>query len=103
MGLNTALFNTLLSGSLMLAKKTIKVKILELREGKRRLLEEEYENYQRYLRGDKSGKLYSATRQQAERLLMRLRGQNGGKVDPQKTIHWYCGTTSTTFIRRIQS
>lgn len=62
----------------MKATKTIKAKILELREGKKQLLDEEYQNYQRYLRGDKSVKLYSATRQQAERFLRRLRKQNGG-------------------------
>jgi len=33
----------------MLAKKTIKARILELRRGKRALLEQEYSNYQRYL------------------------------------------------------
>jgi transposase len=68
----------------MLAKKTIKAKILELREGKRRLLEEEYQNYQRYLRGDRGVRLYSATRQQADRFLARLKKQNGGKVDPMR-------------------
>jgi putative transposase len=82
MRLNTTLSNNLLSGSLMLAKKTIKAKILELRERKKQLLEEEYQNYQRYLRGDKDNiKLYSATKQQADRFIMRLRKQNGGLLD----------------------
>lgn len=40
--------------SLMKAKKTIKAKILELRKGKEELLRREYENWQRYLHGDKS-------------------------------------------------
>jgi len=57
------------------AKKTIKAKILELRKGKEELLKQEYENFQRYLHGDKSVSLYSATRQQAERLLRRLKGK----------------------------
>jgi Lhr-like helicase len=57
----------------MKAKKTVKAKVLELRKVKEELLRREYENWQRYLRGDKSVKLYSATRQQAERLLRRLR------------------------------
>jgi len=35
---------------------------------RKRLLKREYENFQRYLHGDKSVPLYSATRQQAERL-----------------------------------
>jgi len=48
----------------MLAKKTVKAKILESRKGKQELLEREYENFQRYLCGDKSVPLYSATRQQ---------------------------------------
>jgi putative transposase len=63
------------SESLMKVKKTIKAKILELRKGKEELLTREYENFQRYLHGDKSALLYSATRQQAERLLRRLKGK----------------------------
>jgi hypothetical protein len=55
MCLNTSLSDALLSGPLMLAKKTVKAKILELRKGKKQLLEEEYQNYQRYLRGDRDG------------------------------------------------
>jgi putative transposase len=68
------------SESLMKVKKTIKAKILELRKGKEELLTREYENFQRYLHGDKSALLYSATRQQAERLLRRLKG----KLKPNK-------------------
>ncbi|MEM1995392.1 MAG: transposase [Nitrososphaerales archaeon] len=68
-----------MSESLMKAKKTIKAKILELRKGKEELLRREYENWQRYLRGDKSVPLYSATKQQADRLLKRL-----GNVKPNK-------------------
>jgi len=64
----------------MKARKTIKAEILELRKGKEELLKREYENFQRYLRGDKSVLLYSATRQQAERLLRRLKG----KLKPNK-------------------
>jgi len=63
------------SESLVKAKKTIKAKILELRRGKEELLRREYENFQRYLRGDRSVPLYSATKQQAERLLRRLEGK----------------------------
>ena len=59
----------------MKAKKTIKAKILELRKRKEELLKREYENWQRYLRGDKTAPLYSATRQQAEKLLRRLKGK----------------------------
>lgn len=46
----------------MRARKTIKGKILELRKGKEELLRREYENFQRYLRGDRSAPLYSATK-----------------------------------------
>jgi len=59
----------------MKVKKTIKAKILELRKGKEELLKREYENWQRYLRGDKTVPLYSATKQQADRLLKRLKGR----------------------------
>lgn len=66
----------------MKAKKTIKAKILELRKGKEELLKREYENWQRYLKGDRSAQLYSATRQQAERLLRRLKGKLKPKEYP---------------------
>jgi len=62
------------------ARKTIKAKIIELRKGKEELLKREYENWQRYLRGDRSAQLYSATKQQAERLLKRL----GNRFNPNK-------------------
>ncbi|MBC7113139.1 MAG: IS200/IS605 family element transposase accessory protein TnpB [Candidatus Methanomethyliales bacterium] len=65
--------------SLMKAK-TIKAKVLELRKGKEELLRREYENWQNYLRGDKTAQLFSATKQQAERLLGRLKG----KLKPNK-------------------
>jgi len=66
----------------MLAKKTIKAKILELRKDKEELLKREYENFQRYLHGDKSVPLYSATKQQAERLLRRIKKPKKGKEYP---------------------
>ncbi len=68
------------SESLMKAEKTIKAKILELRKGKEELLRQEYESFQRYMRGEKATPLYSATKQQADRLLKRLKG----KVKPNK-------------------
>jgi hypothetical protein len=64
----------------MKARKTIKAKILELRKGKEELLRREYENFQRYLRGDRSAPLYSTTKQQADNLLRRLKG----KLKPNK-------------------
>jgi len=56
----------------MKVRKTIKAKILGLRKGKEELLRKEYENFQRYIHGDRSVSLYSATKQQAERLLKRI-------------------------------
>jgi len=70
------------SESLMKARKTIKAKILELRKGKEELLKREYENFQRYLHGDKSVPLYSATRQQADILLKRIDKPKEGKEYP---------------------
>ncbi|MBS7627828.1 transposase [Candidatus Bathyarchaeota archaeon] len=66
----------------MKAEKIIKAKILELRRGKEELLRREYENWQRYLKGDKSVQLYSATRQQAERFLKRVGKLKEGKEYP---------------------
>lgn len=66
----------------MKAKKTVKAKILELRKGKEEILKREYENFQRYLHGDKSVRLYSATRQQADRLLRRIGKPKEGKKYP---------------------
>jgi len=66
----------------MLAKRTIKAKVLELRKGKAELLLREYLNFQRYLHGDESVLLYSATRQQAERLLKRIDKPKEGKEYP---------------------
>ncbi|MEM3659454.1 MAG: hypothetical protein QXU11_03460 [Thermoproteota archaeon] len=58
-----------------LAKKTIKAKILELSGKEEGFLRHEYENFQRYLRGEKTVPLYAATKQTAEILLMRINGR----------------------------
>lgn len=64
----------------MLVRKVIKAKILdETNKGKLEALEREYANFQEALRGE-DVKLYSATKQQAERLLRKIRKQNGGKI-----------------------
>jgi Fic family protein len=63
----------------MKVRKTIRAKILELRKGKEELLKREYENFQRYLHGDKSVPLYSATKQQADRFLKRIGKPKEGK------------------------
>lgn len=66
----------------MLAKRTVTCKVLELRKGKQELLLREYTNFQRFLNGDKTVLLYSATRQQAERLLKRIEKTKDGKEYP---------------------
>ena len=58
----------------MKAIQTVKAKIL-LRKGKQELLRQKYQNWQRYLSGDRSVQLYSATEQQADRFLRRLKGR----------------------------
>jgi putative transposase len=64
----------------MLVRKVIKSKIIdETNNGKLKALEREYANFQKALRGE-NVKLYSATKQQAERLLRKIRKQNGGKI-----------------------
>jgi len=66
------------------ATKTIKAKVLSclLTKRKLNLIEGEYENYQRYLHGDRAAKLYSATRQQAERRQRRLSEDHNGRDYP---------------------
>jgi IS605 OrfB family transposase len=62
------------SGSLLKVKKTIKAKILEnIHPSKLALLSREYYAFQSYIRGNKSVNLYSATKQQAERFLKRIK------------------------------
>jgi len=64
----------------MLIRKVIKAKIIdEANTGKLEALEREYANFQKALRRENT-KLYSATKQQAERLLRKIRKQNGGKI-----------------------
>ncbi|HIQ12994.1 MAG TPA: transposase [Thermoprotei archaeon] len=64
----------------MLVRKVIKAKILdETNKRKLEVLEREYNNFQKALKGE-DVKLYSATKQQAERLLMKIKKQNGGKL-----------------------
>jgi len=64
----------------MLVRKVIRVRIMyETNKGKLEALEREYNDFQRALRGE-DVELYSATRQQAERLLKKIRRQNGGRL-----------------------
>ncbi|MHA1238331.1 MAG: IS200/IS605 family accessory protein TnpB-related protein [Candidatus Odinarchaeia archaeon] len=64
----------------MLVRKVIKAKIMdEANNGKLEALEREYASFQKALRrGD--AKLYSATKQQAERLLRKIKKQNDGQL-----------------------
>ena len=63
----------------MLVRKVIKAKILdETNKEKLAILEREYANFQKALRGENAN-LYSATKQQAGRLLRKIKKQNGGK------------------------
>ncbi len=51
----------------MKIQKTIKCGIVGLTRIKEKLIREEYENLQKFLRGDRNVRLYSANRQQALR------------------------------------
>jgi len=57
----------------MMAQRTVKAKIFGLTRVKEALLREEYDNFQACLRFD--APLYSATKQQAQRLLRKLKGK----------------------------
>jgi len=56
----------------MKVKKTVKAKIVYLTKIKRQLLEEEYENLQRFLHGE-DVELYSANKQQAKRFYKKIK------------------------------
>lgn len=57
----------------MKVKRVIKAKIVRLTNIKKRLLDQEYLNLQKYLQGDFNVKLYSANRQQAQRFYEKIR------------------------------
>ena len=61
--------------SLLKLQRTIHAKLILDRRGKRESIEREYENWQRELQGSNE-KLYSATKQQAERFKRRVKKQN---------------------------
>jgi len=65
----------------MILQKTVKVKVFALTKIKEALLREEYDNFQACLRGF-DVPLYSATKQQAQRLLRRLKGKPKRKEYP---------------------
>lgn len=65
----------------MPAQKAIKAKIFGLTMAKEELLQQEYDNWQSYLRGNKEASLYSKTKQQADRPLRSL----GDRFNKNKT------------------
>ena len=67
----------------MIMQKTVCAKIFGLTNIKEALLRTEYDNFQASLKGFDMP-LYSATKQQAERLLNKVRKQNGGKLKTKK-------------------
>ena len=69
----TSKFKVLESVAPMKAKLTVKAKIVHLTRVKQRLLEVEYENLQRFLRGEKDVPLYSAYKQQALRYYKKVK------------------------------
>ena len=69
----TSKFKVLESVAPMKAKLTVKAKIVHLTRVKQRLLEVEYENLQRFLRGEQDVPLYSAYKQQALRYYKKVK------------------------------
>lgn len=69
----------------MRVKKTLKAKIFFLTKNKRRLLEGEYENLQRFLHGEEA-ELYSANKQQAKRFHRRIRPDKGYPLSIRKDL-----------------
>jgi hypothetical protein len=75
--LNSLVTTNISSGSLL------KTKILEsIHPSKLALLSREYYAFQSYLKGDKAINLYSATKQQAERFLKRIKRIKENKQHP---------------------
>lgn len=69
----------------MKVKKTIKVKIMHLTKIKQRLLREEYDNLQRFLRGEPV-KLYSANKQQAKRFYKKIKPDKEYPISVRKDL-----------------
>ena len=62
----------------MIVQKTVRAKIVSLTKSKEGKLEREYANFQLALKGNVEASLYSATKQQAQRLLKRIKGKGKG-------------------------
>lgn len=63
-------------------QKTIKAKIIGLTNIKKEKISKEYRNFNEYLKGNREVDLYSATRQQADRLLWKLRKTRNFRKQP---------------------
>jgi len=63
-------------------RKTINAKIIGLTNIKREKISKEYGNFNEYLKGNREVDLYSATRQQADRLLWKLRKAKNFRKQP---------------------
>ena len=70
----------------MKIQKTIKCGIIGLTKIKERLLREEYENLQRFLRGDKNVRLYSANKQQALRYYKKIKSNKEYPLSIRKDL-----------------
>jgi len=66
----------------VLVQKTVRAKVFGLTRRKEALLKREYKNWQVYLQGSREVELYSATQQQADRLLKRLGKRKKSKTYP---------------------
>ncbi|MFX0162753.1 MAG: hypothetical protein ACFE68_05360 [Candidatus Hodarchaeota archaeon] len=69
----------------MKVKKTIKAKIMHLTKVKQRLLEEEYDNLQRFLHGEPV-KLYSANKQQTKRFYKKIKPDKEYPISVRKDL-----------------
>ncbi len=65
-------------------KLTIKAKVTDDSKTKLELLNREYGAFQAYVQGNTTVQLYSATKQQADRLRNRILKKQKGKIDPKK-------------------
>ena len=70
----------------MKVKKTIKAKVVHLTKVKQQLLEEEYDNLQRFLHGGESVKLYSANKQQAKRFYKKIKPNKEYPISIRKDL-----------------
>jgi len=70
----------------MLVSKTIKCGIINPTKTKLKLLEEEYENLQKFLHGDSSVKLYSVNKQQALRYYKKIKSNKEYPLSIRKDV-----------------